>query len=230
MLTAFYMTRVIILTFHGEPRNQHKYEHAHENPPVMTVPLIFLAILSLITGWTLSNGKLFESVLNTNLPEGIFHEWGEHISNLKIAIISTALALISIFSGIYLYLLKPELSARLKQKFSVIFSMLEKRYGFDIFFLKLVDISDFISRISYVFDLEFIDKIAIDGWAYFTYQISKIKAWFDDNVVDGAVDGTGYLTVFFGKIVRLSQTGFVQNYFLFIATIVSFFALIIYYK
>ncbi|RMD49875.1 MAG: NADH-quinone oxidoreductase subunit L, partial [Ignavibacteria bacterium] len=46
MLTAFYMFRLVILTFHGAPRNQEKYDHAHESPKVMIVPLMVLAVLS----------------------------------------------------------------------------------------------------------------------------------------------------------------------------------------
>jgi NADH-quinone oxidoreductase subunit L len=50
-LTAFYMFRLIFLTFFGEPRyDQHKV-HVHESPHSMTVPLIFLAILSTVGGW-----------------------------------------------------------------------------------------------------------------------------------------------------------------------------------
>ncbi|MEM8882896.1 MAG: NADH-quinone oxidoreductase subunit L [Planctomycetota bacterium] len=46
-LTAFYMTRMVWLCFFGKPRNQEKYDHAHEGPWVMTVPLIILAVLSI---------------------------------------------------------------------------------------------------------------------------------------------------------------------------------------
>jgi len=45
-LTAFYMSRLVILTFFGTPRDHHKYDHAHESPANMTVPLVVLAVLS----------------------------------------------------------------------------------------------------------------------------------------------------------------------------------------
>ena len=45
-LTAFYMSRLVILTFFGKPRDHHKYEHAHESPANMWVPLVVLATLS----------------------------------------------------------------------------------------------------------------------------------------------------------------------------------------
>lgn len=50
-VTAFYMFRLIFLTFYGEPRDVHRYEHAHESPLVMTLPLIILAVLAVCAGW-----------------------------------------------------------------------------------------------------------------------------------------------------------------------------------
>ena len=51
-MTAFYMFRLVYMTFHGEPRDMHKYEHAHESPKVMTIPLIVLATLSIWIWYT----------------------------------------------------------------------------------------------------------------------------------------------------------------------------------
>jgi NADH-quinone oxidoreductase subunit L len=45
-MTAFYMFRMVIMTFFGEPKDHHKYDHAHESPPNMWVPLVILAALS----------------------------------------------------------------------------------------------------------------------------------------------------------------------------------------
>ena len=45
-MTAFYMFRLVIMAFFGEPKDHHKYDHAHESPPNMWVPLVVLAILS----------------------------------------------------------------------------------------------------------------------------------------------------------------------------------------
>src|SRR3989441_1534693 len=50
-LTAFYVTRALWLTFHGEPRDHHLYEHAHESPPVMVLPLAALAVGSAVVGF-----------------------------------------------------------------------------------------------------------------------------------------------------------------------------------
>lgn len=66
MLTAFYMFRLVILTFHGEPRDHHKYEHAHESPITMLIPLISLAILSVF---------IFFSPNPFNIEAGWFYKW-----------------------------------------------------------------------------------------------------------------------------------------------------------
>ncbi len=47
-LTAFYMFRIIFLTFTGKPRDHHRFDHAHESPPAMTIPLIVLAVLGVL--------------------------------------------------------------------------------------------------------------------------------------------------------------------------------------
>ena len=55
-LTAFYSWRLIIMTFHGKPRaDHHTMEHVHESPPVMTVPLLALAIGAVFAGWVFHN-------------------------------------------------------------------------------------------------------------------------------------------------------------------------------
>ncbi len=56
-ITAFYMFRLIFLTFAGEPRDVHRFEHAHENPPVITGPLVVLALLSIVGGGVLGLGE-----------------------------------------------------------------------------------------------------------------------------------------------------------------------------
>ena len=52
IMTAFYMFRLVILTFHGEPRNKEKYDHAHESPFVMVMPLVVLSALSIFFWYT----------------------------------------------------------------------------------------------------------------------------------------------------------------------------------
>ena len=51
ILTAFYMTRLFVMTFMGKPRDQHIHDHAHEGGVSMTMPLLVLAVLSVCAGW-----------------------------------------------------------------------------------------------------------------------------------------------------------------------------------
>ena len=53
-MTTFYMFRVIFLTFHGEPQVAEKYQHAHESPLVMTLPLVVLATFAVLGGGTMN--------------------------------------------------------------------------------------------------------------------------------------------------------------------------------
>jgi NADH-quinone oxidoreductase subunit L len=50
-ITAFYMFRLVFVTFTGKPRNKDLHDHAHESPLVMTIPLVVLAILSISSAW-----------------------------------------------------------------------------------------------------------------------------------------------------------------------------------
>ena len=51
-ITAFYMFRLWFMTFAGEPRDHHRYDHAHESPQVMTGPLVLLAVFAVCAGWS----------------------------------------------------------------------------------------------------------------------------------------------------------------------------------
>jgi NADH-quinone oxidoreductase subunit L len=74
LFTAFYTTRAIILTFYGQPRDKHLFDHAHESPAVMTVPLMILAVLSTIGGFLwipiVSGGQKMKEWLTPVLGDG----------------------------------------------------------------------------------------------------------------------------------------------------------------
>ena len=56
-ITAFYMFRLWFMTFAGEPRDHHRYDHAHESPQVMTGPLVVLAVFAVCAGWHFRPGR-----------------------------------------------------------------------------------------------------------------------------------------------------------------------------
>jgi NADH:ubiquinone oxidoreductase subunit 5 (subunit L)/multisubunit Na+/H+ antiporter MnhA subunit len=53
-ITAFYMFRMWFMTFVGQPRNQERYDHAHESPPVMYLPLVVLSVFAVAVAWDTS--------------------------------------------------------------------------------------------------------------------------------------------------------------------------------
>jgi NADH-quinone oxidoreductase subunit L len=73
ILTGYYMTRLWILAFAGEPRNQRLYDHAHESPAVMTIPLIILAVFSIGVAWGWPLWEAERSYLGELLEAGAPH-------------------------------------------------------------------------------------------------------------------------------------------------------------
>src|SRR5205807_5938592 len=85
-ITAFYMFRMWFMTFTGRPRDEHVYEHAHESPPSMTMPLIVLAIFSVIVAWGWPLWDAEESALGLHLhqaiPESVLTDFGGPLKEL----------------------------------------------------------------------------------------------------------------------------------------------------
>ena len=181
-LTAFYTFRLFFVVFTGEEK---KDTHVHESPLVMTLPMILLAILSLISGWC---GPQFSHLIHA---EGAFHPEEEPL----VMYLSVLLALAGIFSAWVVYAKKEVSSERLCQQFAPVNSLLTNKYWIDeLYGSTVVRLVQFVSLVS---------------------------KWIDIYLVDGMVNGTGRLTVLFGRLIRLIQTGYLQNYiFLMIAGIV----------
>ncbi len=75
-ITAFYMFRLWFMTFTGTPRDEHVYEHAHESPRLMTVPLIILAFFSVVVAW----GQNPFDVQGSALEKHIHHDEPSHLN------------------------------------------------------------------------------------------------------------------------------------------------------
>ena len=220
-MTAFYMARALVMTFHGKPKDAHKFDYAHENPAVITGPLIFLAVVSVASGWVLTRDGMFGKLVNF---EGALPFELHHVSHSGVALFSTLVAALSMGLGLWLYKKRPDIPAMFREKLAPVVDMLEKRYWLDAFFLKLVAIGDHLGSFLFIFDFNFLDQIVIDGWAWLTLKFSKLQGWFDDHVVDATLDATGAVTLSAGRLARLAQTGLIQNYLLFVAVAVSIFA------
>jgi NADH-quinone oxidoreductase subunit L len=192
-LTAFYVFRLIGLTFYGKPRYDEAHLHPHESPAVMTIPLIILAVLSIVGGLV-----GIPHIIGTNLVEHFLEpvfkgSWAvipeHHViesAEIVLIIISVVVAAISIW-----------LSIRL-------FKSGEKLYAFSGGFYNLL-------KEKYKVD-EIYDAIIVTPLR----KISDVMyAFFDVKIVDGAVNGTAK---FFNNLAidwRKLQTGVVQDYAIF---------------
>ncbi len=206
-MTAFYMFRLIFLTFHGKPREEESYNHAHESPRSMTYPLIVLAVLSIFAGWValpwLKHGySMF----------AYFHEPEHSHAHWSIMITSTIVAVSGIGFAWLMYMKGAISPKRMGERFKAIYTLLYNKWYFDeIYGAVIIDPILAFTRGLWTFDSGVIDWI-VNGFARFTVWLSKVKQWFDQHIVDGAVNGIGYTIWGFGAIIRQVQTGKVQFY------------------
>ncbi len=210
-MTAFYMFRLIFLTFFGEARDHHAFDHAHESPGVMTWPLIVLAVLSVCAGWVaipwLSHG--YSSFAYHGEP----HHAEVHIS---VMLISTLVALCGIGLAYLMYIKRAISPQALGAKFKGLYTVLYNKWYFDeiydaVIINPVLRLTDWLWK----FDGGVIDWI-VNAFGHVTIWLSDVKHWFDQHIVDGAVNGLGYVTWAFGALLRQFQTGRVQFYGFFI--------------
>ncbi|MFA7360938.1 MAG: NADH-quinone oxidoreductase subunit L [Candidatus Kapaibacterium sp.] len=232
-LTAFYMFRLLILTFLGEPRNKEKYDHCHESPKQMTIPLISLAVLSFFGffsfnplsadgGWFLNLVKMPEHLLAGT--KGVMYnllpveQYMEHVHHAHY----TAMALSLVISGIGIltaftfYYWKKVNVDKLADSIKPLYNFSLNKWYFDELYDKIaVSTTMGLSRISAWFDNTIVDG-AVNGTATVTRVFSKYNGLFDNIVVDGLVNLTGGLVGAFGLIFRKFQTGRIQTYIAFL--------------
>jgi NADH-quinone oxidoreductase subunit L len=210
-LTAFYIMRVCALTFLVNPHERDRFAHAHESPWSMTVPLWVLFGLSLLGGVLLERGDLVKRLLEwpgTPKAEG---------SPLVTALALGAAGLGIILSG-GVYLGQWVKAENLARVFSPLYKLfLNKWYVDEIYGVLLVRPTARLAEGLAWFDDAVIDRIFVDGFGALVEAWSHRQGWFDDHVVDGAVDGSGWSAQKLGALVRRVQNGFVQNYLLVMA-------------
>src|SRR5262249_48989404 len=79
-LTTCYMFRMWFMTFVGQPRDHHAYEHAHESPPVMTLPLVVLAVLAVSVAWNVQLVGYFIIAAVFFLARGVQQGWFQSLA------------------------------------------------------------------------------------------------------------------------------------------------------
>jgi NADH-quinone oxidoreductase subunit L len=208
-LTGFYMFRLMGKTFYGASHVDPAVEpHVHESPPSMTLPLVLLAIptvlLGLLIGTPLGSSTIHhwlapiflpaEELLGTHLPE--YELFG--IDGVFI-LVSVAVAALGIGVGIWLFgffrsRARPETVERLTDRNGLtraLYTASFRKWWFD--------------------DLNHLVFYRFGG------AVANAVMWFDVRVIDGVVNGTGSATQAAGDRIRRVQTGRVQNYALGIA-------------
>jgi len=210
LITALYSFRLLYLTFHGKERFEVVHSHdehlpdgqlAHapkESPLVVTVPLILLAIPSVVIGWMTIEPVLFGGWLNDSIfvleENNILAELGEHfhgatamamhaVSTLPFWLMITGFAIATV-----IYMFRPKIADTLQNRFPFLHRLLDHKYYFDEFYQKVFAQGSV--------------KLGRGLW-------NKADAGFIDN---GIVNGSARLVEWIAARVRRWQTGFLYDY------------------
>ncbi|MFU8877869.1 MAG: NADH-quinone oxidoreductase subunit L, partial [Wenzhouxiangellaceae bacterium] len=199
VVTALYTFRMLYLTFHGKPRtDQETLSHAHESPWVVTLPLILLAIPSLVIGWLTVEPLLFGGALSDAIsvapavdPLVVLADKFHGATAFALHGFVTPvfwLAMLGVGIATWIYLFQPSVADTLKNRLHLVWSILDRKYGFDEFYQKVVAggslrLAGFLSERG--------DRTVIDGWL---------------------VHGSARLVAAFSGRLRTIQTGFLYHY------------------
>ena len=188
LLTAIYMTRMMVMTFWGKERFDAAHHHPHESPKIMTVPLIVLAVLSTIGGFIGIPYAFVNSDINVieHTLEPVIAHLGpvvidhSHLNEERLlALGSVIIALIGIGIGWMIFKKRPTLEMP---------RVLENKYYVDE-----------------IYDATLIRPIVVG---------SREGLWkmFDIGVIDGLLHGIGQSVTELGRLARYMQAGFVRAY------------------
>ena len=193
-LTAFYMFRMIYLTFHGESRvDSHTAEHVRESPLTMTIPLMILAALA-ITGGFFGVPHVFHVIPNgmENYFQGFFAEipsgHGSVSTEWTLMAFSVAFALLAWFFASRLYHSGFDLASGLRSKWESLYQLSLNKWYVDELYNTL---------------------IIQPGRLFSTHVLWRL---FDQNVIDRAVNTTADVARMVGNSIRPLQNGLTQNY------------------
>jgi NADH-quinone oxidoreductase subunit L len=219
LLTAFYMTRCVILTFFGEHRGQ---GHPHESPASMTGVLVALALA------TVGVGFLGAPQLGAVFGQWVFFGEPEAAHFLtSVAGLSIAAAVLGVVLGWVMYRRVQEYERDPLLHMGTATTVLENRYYIDAFYMRAIvlPVRDKLSAAVYWTNQNVIDAV-VNGAGAFAKRLARGVMWFDRNVVDGAVNGIAGLAGFTGGLLRYIQSGNVQRYAAFLFTGVIVLAII----
>lgn len=214
--TAFYMGRQIWMVFFGEPRHE-AAAHAEESPKVMTVPLMILAVLSVLGGLLNLPFEGFH-----NLGHWLEHTLGEVESlplNLQVAGISTVLALLAILISWFIYARKPFAKGQTDPLASLglLFKGMNNKWWIDelyhlLFINPYIKLSYFVAEvIDWRFWHDWFHEKVIMG-AYNWISFIGLNKYADQRGIDAFANGLGTWTQSLAATLRKVQNGFVRSY------------------
>lgn len=205
LMTAFYMFRLVFMTFFGECRiNPKAKDHLHESPMVIVIPLIVLAILSVVGGY-IGMPKILGDVLG-GIPN-YFEHWlapvfafseeyvkahahGAHPSHAVewgLMGLSVVIAVIGIALAFTLYVVSPSIPAKFTQAFPALHRAVYNKWYID-------ELYDFV----------FVNPCKAFG--------NVLWKGFDVVVIDGIVDGVAKVVMGISAAIKSLQSGYVHNY------------------
>ncbi len=222
--TAFYTTRQICMSFCGQPRTA-MAEHVSESPGTMTTPLMIIALVAIGGGWFGIPTAFPGLGLLVHNP---FHHFiapymtylGLHVEAEPFLwgplLVSFTVVLSGIFFGWLLYgwhPMKVGAPDPLEEPLGPLWTLLHNKYWIDEFYnATIIALTIWLARELALFDKVVIDGI-VNGVGYLVRLVSRwLRYVFDEIIIEGIVNGMATISNWFGEWTRQIQTGQVQNY------------------
>ena len=190
VLTAFYSARLFFLTFHGKPREEKKYDHAHESPLVMTIPLALLAIGAVFAGYygfnnlgiLATNGEFWNGAIANPVVDG--HNPLEHIHPPEWVVPAVGIASVI---GLLMYSFKLSFAEKMKDGLKPLYNFSYNKWYID----------------------ELYDAIFVKPYIRAS---EKLWRFWDIKIVDGLPNGAAKISSNLAAKVNESQSGFIFQY------------------
>ena len=201
LMTAFYMFRLIFLTFHGKPRFDEHHVHVHESPKSMLGPLVVLALLSIVGGWMAAPSfwggtdhfsaflaPVFGAEVSPETAATAASEAAEHSLEINMAVIAVLTAFAGFLFAFWLYLRRPAVAGQIAKSLRGAYTTLLNKY--------------------------YVDEL-------YAAVIIRPLVWISDNVlwravdaggIDGAVNGAASGTTAIGDRLRRAHSGNARSY------------------